>query len=281
MNAFLKEPLVHFLVLGALIFATFGWLNRSWQPGDEIRISRGQQKHLINMFERTWQRPPTPEEFRGMLQDHIREEIAYREGIAMGFDQDDTIIRRRMRQKLELLTDEIVSFTEPTDTQLQQFLDKNAELFRLEPRLTLRQIYVNSDDSRAGAEARVRDLLEQLRNDPNTDWSSLGDPLTLPSHFSNASLGELQRQFGTQFADSLLAIKPGNWTGPIESGYGLHLVIIDSLTPARDPQLDEVRDRVKADWLDQRRREATDAMYQRLAGKYSIEIQPLTESSDQ
>jgi hypothetical protein len=279
MKKFLTEPLVHFLILGVLIFAVFSWFNRDQRSEDEIFVSRSQQEHLVNMFSRTWQRPPTPQEYQGLLRDYIREEIAYRESVAMGLDQGDTIIRRRMRQKLELLTDEIVSFAEPGDEDLQSYLDENPEVFRIEPRFDLRQIYISLDKRGAGASAFALALLDQLRSEPEGDWRELGDSLPLPAQAEDIRLGELSRQFGSQFADSLLTLEHGEWVGPVHSGYGLHLVVIDGFTPARNPGLGEVRDRVKNEWLELRRRNATDVLYDRLAEKYEIEIESLVEEN--
>jgi len=275
----LKEPLLHFLILGALIFAAYGWIQRDQQSADEIVVTRSQQEHLVNMFSRTWQRPPIPQEYQGLLRDFIREEIAYREGAAMGLEQGDMIVRRRMRQKLELLTDKIVSFAEPTDADLQQYLDNYPDSFRLEPHLDLRQVYISLDKRSTDADAYAIEMLEQLRNQPEVDWKAMGDSLPLPTEFDDARLGNLGRQFGSQFAASLLQLEQGEWTGPVHSGYGLHLVKIDNLTPARDPGLDEVRARVKIEWLNQRRRNATDELYQGLAEKYTIDIEPLFEEA--
>lgn len=280
MKRFLKEPLIHFLILGALVFAAYSWLTRERVSEDQITVTRGQQEHLINMFTRTWQRPPTSQEFQGLLLDYIREEIAYREGVAMGFDEGDTIVRRRMRQKLELLTDEIVSFTEPTDAELEAYLREHPGDFRLEPRYDLRQIYISQDRRGQEAEAHALALLGQLENEPGADWSEMGDPLPLPAAFIDARLGELERQFGGRFAAGLQEIEPGAWTGPVASGFGLHLVIVDRFTPARDPGLGEVRDRVKTEWLEQRRRNATDELYQRMAEKYTIQVEPLTGDAE-
>ncbi len=275
MKKLIKEPLIHFLVLGALIFAAYGWIKRDQRSVDEIVVTRGQQEHLVNMFSRTWQRPPTPQEYQGLLRDFIREEIAYRQAVAMGLNEGDTIIRRRMRQKLELLTDEIVSFAEPADAELQQYLIEHPEPFRLEPNLDLRQVYISLDKRGADADVYALETLEQLRNQAEADWKVLGDLLPLPEQFNDVRLGELARQFGSQFADSLLKLEQGEWTGPVRSGFGLHLVRIDRFTPARDPGLIEVRAKVKIEWLEQRRRNATDELYERLAEQYSIEIESL------
>jgi hypothetical protein len=275
----IREPLIHFLILGALIFAAYGWIKRDQRSVDEIVITRGQQKHLVNMFSRTWQRPPTAQEYQGLLKDFIREEIAYRQGVAMGLNEGDTIIRRRMRQKLELLTDEIVSFAQPADADLQQYLLEHPESFRLEPNMDLRQVYFSLDKRGGEADAYALETLEQLRNQPEADWKVLGDSLPLPMQFNEVRLGEIARHFGSQFADSLLKLETGEWTGPVRSGYGLHLVRIDNFTPARDPELIEVREKVKIEWLEQRRRNATDELYGRLAEQYSIEIESLVEEA--
>jgi hypothetical protein len=283
MNKFLREPLVHFLLLGVLIFAAYGWLSRDLQSEEEIFISRGQQEHLVNMFSRTWQRPPTPQEFQGLLRDHLRQEIAYREALKMGLEQGDIIIRRRMRQKLELLTDEIVSFSKPGESDLQNYLEENREVFRLEPVFDLRQIYISLDKRGTAADEFAQGLLDQLHKDKGegmlADWKELGDSLPLPSELKGARSSEISRQFGQQFTDSLIEVEPGDWTGPVLSGYGLHLVMIDQFTPARDPALEEVRERVKIEWMDKRRRNATDELYDQLAENYEIEIESLVEDS--
>ena len=130
MSRWLKEPLIHFLILGGLIFLAYDWLaSKGSEPG-EIFISRGQQENLLNTFSRTWQRPPTPQEYQGLLQDYIRQEIAYRESQAMSLDQDDIVIRRRLRQKLELLAEDIASLAVPSGDELQTHLDDNPEYFQ-------------------------------------------------------------------------------------------------------------------------------------------------------
>ncbi len=142
MKRWLSEPLIHFLLLGALIFVAYNALAPDEGRDDDTRIvvSQGQQEHLVTAFSRTWQRPPTQEEFNGLVDDWIREEIAYREGLAMGLDTGDLIIRRRLRQKLELLAEDVISLDEPTDEVLQAYLDENTDDYRLEPRYSLRQI---------------------------------------------------------------------------------------------------------------------------------------------
>lgn len=277
MNRILKEPLLHFLVLGGLIFALYQWLNRDLPDADEIRITRGQQEHLINVFTRTWQRAPTDAEFQGLMQDYIREELAYREGVAMGLDQGDTVVRRRMRQKLELLTDEVVSINEPGDEELRAFLAENPEKYRQEASYDLRHVYFSRERRGEAAESDARATLEQLQSDPGIDWTAVGDPLPLGDDFRGIRAGELARHFGSRFAEGVERLQAGRWQGPVESGFGLHLVYIDRVEPRRDSTLEAVRDAVRNDWFATRRERAIEALYERLAENYNIEIEPLTE----
>ncbi|MDX1556272.1 MAG: hypothetical protein R3212_09615, partial [Xanthomonadales bacterium] len=188
MTNLLKEPLVHFLLLGGLLFAAYGWLNQGRDDPQEILVTRGTQEHLVTVFARTWQRPPTEAEFEALLRDHVREEIAFREGMAMGLDSGDTVIRRRMRQKLELLTDEIVGLAEPTDAELSEFLQTRTEDFMIEPRLSLRHVYVSRDRRGDAAVEEAEAILAAL--DDGANWQDLGDPLPLGDQFEDLRLGE-------------------------------------------------------------------------------------------
>lgn len=278
MSRWLKEPLIHFLILGGLIFLAYDWLaSKGSEPG-EIFISRGQQENLLNTFSRTWQRPPTPQEYQGLLQDYIRQEIAYRESQAMSLDQDDIVIRRRLRQKLELLAEDIASLAVPSGDELQTYLDDNPGDFMVEPRLSLRQIYFSRDRRGSAAEQDAIDLLQRISMDgPERDFQELGDPLPLPPQIANLREGEVARLFGEVFTDGLKGLESGHWLGPVESGFGLHLVFIEDRVEGRVPELAEVRDAVQRELLSQRRREAVDGLYERLAENYTIEIESLLE----
>jgi len=278
MLKWLREPLIHFLLLGALIFIGYQQFGRGESDGKSIFISRGQQDNLINTFARTWQRPPSADEFKGLLDDFVRQEIAYREGVAMGLDEDDIIIRRRMRQKLELLVEDVAAQTPPSDAELQTFLTEHMADYRLEPTFNLRQVYFSSD--RRGDAARIdADLaLQALLADPQVSgWEQLGDPLPLPSELKETSNGEISRMFGAMFGTGIESAQPGVWSGPVESGFGLHLVFVESVAEARSPSLGEVYDEVQRDWFSERRGAAVDALYSRLAENYRIEVEPPAE----
>jgi len=280
MARWLKEPLIHFLLLGVLIFLVYDQLAGKGSAPDEILISRGQQENLLNTFSRTWQRPPTPQEFQGLLKDYIRQEIAYRQSQSMGLDQDDIVIRRRLRQKLELLAEDVASLAAPTEQELQAYLESQPDDFRVEPRLTLRQIYFSLDRRGAAAEQDALELLRSITTGgPVADFRELGDPLPLPPDIRDLREGEVARLFGTVFTEGLKGLEAGRWSGPVESGFGLHLVFIEERVAGRAPALEEVRAAVQREWLSQRRREAVDGLYERLAENYTIEIESLLDQA--
>ncbi len=281
MKKWLSEPLLHFLLLGAIIFLVYGAVTDGGRGDKEIFISRGQQENLLTTFSRTWQRMPTPVEYQGLLKDYIRQEIAYRESREMGLDQDDIVIRRRLRQKMEMLAEDVAGLVPPTDEELQAFLDASPEQFIIEPRLTLRHVYFSAD--RRGEQARqdAQDALAALAGQgQQADVSALGDPLPLPSLLEDAGTSEIGRLFGAVFVENLQGIEADRWSGPVESGFGLHLVYVSDRVDGRVPGLDEVRTEVQREVLNQRREEAVNGLYEKMAENYSIEIEPLTDAED-
>ena len=275
----LREPLLHFILLGAAIFAAYGFVNRhrTDKPG-EIVVTQGTLENIITGFTRTWQRPPTEEELRGQVRDYIREEAAYREALAMGLDRDDTIVRRRLRQKLEFLSDDLATRVEPTDADLQTFLRAHADLFQSEPLFSFRQVYLNPQQHAANLSADEARLLAELqRIGPNADLSSLGDPFLLAPSFQNISLAEVKQVFGDQFASALAVLPTSQWQGRVTSGYGTHIVFLSQRTERSLPALAEIHDQVRREWFNTRRNEATEKFYQALLKRYTVKIEPPEE----
>jgi hypothetical protein len=275
----IREPLLHFILLGAVIFAGFAFVskNRTDKPG-EIVIAKGTLENIINGFTRTWQRPPSESELRGLVQDYIREEAAYREALSMGLDRDDTIVRRRLRQKLEFLLDDNASRTEPTDAELQTFLEKHAALFQSEPTFAFRQVYLNPQLRGANlARDEARLLADLQRAGPNADLSSAGDPFLLAQNFQTTSLAEVRQTFGDRFAASLSTLSPGSWSGPVTSGFGTHMVFVTQRNEGRMPQLADVRAQVRNEWFGERRSEAMDKFYASILRRYTVRISAADE----
>jgi PPIC-type PPIASE domain len=283
----LHEPLFQFLLIGAGLFLIFGWRGGSAsQPGGQagspstkIIVSQGLIEHLTAQFTRTWQRQPTEQELKDLIDIHVRDEISYREAMAMGLDRDDPTIRRRMRLKLEMLNEDIAAAMSPTDRDLQAFLEKHPDSFREEPRAAFRQVFLNPDRRGANVEPDARNLLARLRaSGPGADLSGFGDSLMmLPNDLPLSTLSEIGRLFGKQFGRNIVKLEPGQWQGPVLSGYGMHLVLVTERQPARLPELAEVRDQVEREWLFARKKKIQEAMYEKLAERYTVVIE---ESSD-
>ena len=277
----LREPLVHFLILGAMLFGVFALLGeRSSARTGQIVVTPGHIEHLTVSFTRTWQRPPTAPELAGLIEDYIREEVLYREAVAMGLDRDDTIVRRRLRQKLEFLTEETAETAPPADAELQTFLQQHADAFRVEPRLAFQHVYLSRDRRGDAIDTDARELLAQLTTGATTDTAALGDPFLLPHAFVLLSRNEITRLFGDAFATQLQHLEPGHWVGPIESAYGLHLVFIHERTDGRLPALDEVRQAVQREWLAARRKELNEQFYQHLRARYTVVVEQPQAADD-
>ena len=208
----IQEPLAHFLILGAGLFLLYGYVaDTAPERPDKILVDEGELARLSEQFRRTWMRPPAREELAGLAEDFVKEEILYREALALGLDKDDLVIRRRMRQKMEFLNADLAERREPTDAELQAYLDANPEKFRLPPRYSFRQIYLGPDTE--GVARRAADLLARLQADPTlgADPRALGDPTLLPPGLELASEQAIAATFGTEFADVMSGLAKAAW----------------------------------------------------------------------
>ena len=273
MRSLFREPLVQFLVFGDLLFLYFEWSGRFAGPGSSrIAIGPGQVEHLASSFALTWPRPPTEDELKGLVDDYVKEEIATREALAMGLDHDDAILRRRLRQKLEFLVEDAVDQVPPSDGELQAWLDEHPESFGVEPKVSLRQVYVSGDRQSASADAGK--LLARLSAEgADARIDELGDRSMLPREMPLGPLSEVARAFGTEFSQEVLRIEPGEWTGPLESPYGLHLVLVLAREEKAMPQLSDVRPLVEREVAAAARKKQLEALYERLLEKYTVTIE--------
>ena len=280
MKRIITEPLVHFLFIGALLFVGFSVLQSDDQTMDTtIVVTDSDIKILKADFERTWQRPPRDGELEGLIEEKIREEIAYREGLALGLDRDDPYIRRRLRMKLELMLEDISAQGSPADEELQDFLEDNRAKFRQEPRYSLSQVYLNPAQRRGTLEKDAEELLEQLKQGGDrVDLGQIGDSIMLPRDFPLSPASVINRQFGSDFTTQLSDLDTGVWQGPIRSGYGIHLVLIDERVEGRDPELEEIRPLVEREYELVMRKELKEKIYANLREKYTVEIEPLSST---
>ncbi len=265
----LREPLFHFLAIGGLIFLLYGVVAApTAEPTDTIIVGPERVEQLAAGFQAVWRRPPAENELNALIDDFVREEIYYREALAIGLDRNDTVIRRRLRQKMEFLTDTGADILQPAAGDLEAHLTANEQTYRHEPRLAFEQIYLGE----APSPKSVTDLFNTLRSDPATDPSVLGERSLLPAQLGLSRPEAIDGTFGKGFFERISEIQPGEWAGPVKSGYGVHLVyVLDSL-PARTPPLEEVRDAVLRDWKAAKAQELRELHYARLRQRYVVEI---------
>jgi hypothetical protein len=272
--ALLREPLLQFLVLGAALFGLFHLADgRKAEAPTKIVISSARVANLADGFARTWQRPPSKEELQGLVDDYIRDEVFYREGRAAGLDRDDVIIRRRVRQKMEFLAEDL-SVPEPTDEQLAGYLASNPERFRTEDHLTFRQVFLSATRRAGTIDSDSRQLANALAGaDASVEAAALGDPFLLGEAFHAVSQNDVASLFGDGFARGIFVMQQHRWQGPISSSFGQHFVYISERIPGNLPPLDAVRPAVLREWSNARRLEAEQKLYGSLRARYEIVVE--------
>jgi hypothetical protein len=275
----LHQPLLHFLILGATLFALWTWLgDRGRSDEKRIVVSTEKVEMLAALWQKQWRRPPLPNELQGLIDSYVREEVLYREALAMGLDREDTVIRRRLAQKIEFLAQDLATQAEPTATELQAFYDENPEIFEEPERITFTHVYVNTDTHGEASGEVAESWLADLR--AGADPRRVGDRFMLQSVYLSKSPSEVARHFGNDFAAAVFELEPGDWTGPLRSGYGLHLVRVKERSEAFRRPLEEVRDRVRDELLAFRRREMDEKLFERLSEGYEIVIEEPTPATD-
>lgn len=270
----LNEPLVHFSALALLIFAAHGLLGDArMQAPDSIVVTAPKIEQMAALFTRTWQRPPTPEEFKGLIDDYVKEEILVRQALELGLDRDDTVVRRRLRQKMEFLNAAEAEALTATDAELDAFLKANPAVFEIDPMLAFQQIVLNPQRHGEAIEQNAAAILEVLLSQPAADPASLGDASQLPPELPLTSKTSIGQTFGDDFAEELDKAPVGQWTGPVDSGFGLHLIRVTERVPGRVPALDEVRDAVAREWTNARRSQLEDQRFAELLKRYVVSIE--------
>lgn len=263
----LREPVVHFVLLGTLV-----WLldaASGTDDGLEVVVTERQVARIAALWERQWRRPPTPEELRNLVDDHVREEILYREALRMGLDEDDTVIRRRLAQKIAFVSEDRAVPTVAPEAELEDFFAANAERYRRPARLSLRQVPFTGDAAEAAAVA----ALERLPEMADAELSTLGDASLLPRRIASWTRREVAAEFGRVFLEELDLTRVGRWQGPVRSAFGVHAVRLDDFAPEQPATLEGARREVERDWLEARRREANEAFYAELRARYRVRVE--------
>ena len=264
---FFTQPLLHFLLIGFLIFVFSAWRGDKVESRSEnIIVSVSDVVRLASLWQQTWKRVPTEEELQALVRDHIKEEVYYREALALGLDINDTVIRRRLRQKMEFLSNDKAELLEPSESDLETFFSQNKEKYQTGDIFDFQQVYFSADSQHDFQKA-----LLVLNSD--RDYSNIGDSISLPKELNQVDQATIERVFGSTFYKGLNEIEIGKWYGPVESGFGRHLVLIKQRELAQSPTLSQVIEKVERDWRSQQRTRYTQAEYEKLRSKYKIEIE--------
>ncbi len=265
----LRDPLVHFLGLGLALFLLYAVIAPVDRGGETIVVSKQDVAGLSDQFQKLWGRPPNAQELTDLVENRVRDEILYREGVAMGLDKDDAVIKRRVRQKYDLISEEEDAGAAPTDAELAAYLKANPDRFRAPAILSFRQLLINQ----AATPADIAALKARLAS--GTQPQLLGAPSLLPAQVTDMPLDLVAREFGSDFAGALGTLPVGEWSGPVASPFGAHFVRIDARTPAELPALADVRPQVAREWENERREKARETRLVALRKQYDVTVEGL------
>ena len=274
---FFREPLVHFLLIGAVLFAVYAlWGQQDVEEqGRSINISAGEINWLTDVWEKRWMRPPTDAERTGLVNQYLREMVLYREAVAMGLDKDDPVIRRRLGQKLEFRSQDLISPQPPTEDELRDYFKIHIDRYQKPDLVTMTQIFIDpdlrGDKTLADAEA-IKKQLQALKEFPQ-DTKSYGDSFMLQNYYPERTEAELLKFFGSGFAQSVFELSPGQWHGPVLSGYGTHLVYVHDHQRADPPTFAEAEQQVRQEWERDKREELNEQFIASVIARYDVTIE--------
>ena len=271
----LREPLLHFLVIGIAVFAVSAYMHRGrggFESSRQITLSLDELAQMEMYFESQWHRQPTPAEFQAMVEDKVREEVLYREALAIGLDKDDTIVKRRMAQKMQFLAEDVAAAHEPSVAELEVWFEKNNDKFALPSRISFRHLYFSPDKRGKNAQEDATKAIAKIAGQPEDSKlaASLADQFMFQDYYGDRAPSAIAKEFGPPFAVAVEKLKPGSWRGPIESGYGWHLVFVDTVIPGRIPAFEEIEPDVKTAWLGDQKATAWQKAYAEMRAKYTV-----------
>jgi hypothetical protein len=270
LRAAIREPLLHFVLIGAVLFAATA-LRQHKTDESEIRISAGEVAQLAAFWESQSQRKPSAKELQALIDERIDEEVLAREAVRLGLDRDDVIVRRRLAQKMAFVSDDLALVGEPAEAELRAYFDAHHETYTAPDLYAVRHVYFNPDRHGNSLDADAQRTLQKLAR--GADANEAGDPFMLPRELADVSRDDIARDFGSIFADAVTGSKPGTWSGPVRSPFGVHLVKLESHTPSTQARFEDVRDLVREAYLAEKQREANTAMRAKLRRQYRIIVE--------
>lgn len=272
-----REPLVHFVLAGIVLFAASTLFERETSSSKAIHITSAEVQRLEDVWSRQYGRTPSSAELQNLIDDYIREEIYYREALASGLDKGDSIIRRRLVEKMEFLSQEVAA-GDPDEAELETYFQQNQKKFEIPSQIAFSHVFFSPSKRGASLQSDAENALNQLRSNQaiNDSQAGVGDPFMLQNEYPLQTPDEVKALFGGEFATALFSQHGNGWFGPVPSSYGLHLVRISQLTPAHLPQLAEVRSKVLTDFKNTRLQAASEAYYSGLRKQYHIDMENAT-----
>ena len=269
----IREPLLHFLLIGAIIFALYYIFNPVSNTIQTIVIDDELVNRVGNLFQKQWGRPPNDSEWSSLIDNEIREEVYYRQALKMNLDHNDELIRRRMNQKLDFISSDLVQMQEPTDAVLQAYYVKHKSKYLLQASYSFSHIYFNAD-KREHAKADALALLPSL---PATDnnlsaLTKLGDAFAFAYHTNDALAKEIDAQMGEGFAAALANLPIGKWSGPVLSGFGAHLIFINAVKPASEPDFESIKAQLLNDYRYEYQQQFNQKVYNDFKKEYNIKL---------
>ena len=266
-----KDPLFHFLILGGLVFALVTFWGPKLGAQNHIVITQAAQQHLADLFEVTWQRKPSPNELKNLIQDHIKEEIYYREALDLGLDKNDTIIRRRLRQKLEFMQEDITSLKPASEVNLRTYYEAHIDKYKSDQILSFDQVLVSPQHLK-NTDENIVQALAQLKSGALP--KDLSRSSLLPVFLKHETAKTIKNIFGSDFTSAVLKLKLGQWQGPVYSSFGTHLVNVYINQAPKPLSFEQSHQRVAADYMRHQREKAATNDYKNLRSHYRITVEP-------
>ncbi|MFD1316478.1 peptidyl-prolyl cis-trans isomerase [Namhaeicola litoreus] len=271
MKKLLKEPLVHFIFIGIFLFILYGLVNKNEKGGEVIRLDQSDVDNIIASWEMQWKRLPTEDELKNLLEQNIKQEIFYQEALKMNLDHNDEIIKRRLSQKMQFISNDIAALKKPTDQDLQDYFEANSEKYAFPPTFTFYQI-IFSRDNRKDPKSDAIVVLKNHSNASFDEMKNFGDKMPFPYSLTDINQDEIAYQFGSTLSESFENIPLNQWYGPVSSSFGEHLVFIANKIEKRIPKLEEVKRDVLLDYEYNEQQKTNEAIMKELKKKYRVEL---------
>jgi hypothetical protein len=279
----LREPLIHFFILGLTVFGLHAALDRKPEATVNdpylVEVSSADIEWIRTIFNKQMGRGPTVRDLRGQVNQLIREQILSREAVAMGLDEGDIVVRRRLAQKMEFLFKDLSTMTEPTEDDLRKYFFENRRKYETSPWVTFTQVFFSTLNR--GVEGAKQAAQAQIKEDGDPySVPILGDASILSPGCTQCGVIEIRNRFGTEFAGAVKNLKPGSWNGPVKSAYGFHAVYIHERRDSKLPEFRDIIDRIKNDWISEKREEYTRRVYSEIRSRYRVLVEGLPYDFD-